>query len=598
MTEPNIEDYAVIGDTQSVALVGRSGSIDWLCLPRFDSGACFAALLGRPEHGRFSIRPAGDARTTRRYRAHTLVLETEFETSSGRARVVDAMPIRGRYPDVVRVVEGVSGEVEMCIELTVRFDYGCVVPWVRRLDGRLLAIAGPDALILASPVATHGRGLHTVASFTVRAGDRVPFVLTWHPSHEEPPESAEAFRSIAETEEWWRAWTSRHTIDGPYREHMIRSLITLKALTYAPTGAIMAAGTTSLPEKFGGERNWDYRCAWLRDATFTLYALMNAGYTAEAKAWRDWLLRAVAGDPAKLQPLYGPAGERRLSERNLDWLPGFAGSRPVRIGNNAAHQFQLDVYGEVLDTLYQARRMGLRSDENAWAVQRAIADWLETRWCDPDQGLWEMRGEPRHFVHSKVMAWAAFDRLVKAVERHQVEGPVDRWRRVRAEIHDEVCRRGFDAELGSFTQSYGSKHLDASVLLIPSVGFLPPDDPRVRSTIEAIERHLVRDGFVSRYVTTDAMNPDGLPGREGAFIACSFWLVDALALIGRIDDARAHFERTIAIANDVGLLSEEYDVEHKRLVGNFPQAFSHVAVVNSARAIAGGPVSLVRRSDT
>ncbi len=598
MSEQKIEDYAVIGDTQSVALVGRSGSIDWLCLPRFDSGACFAALLGGPEHGRFSISPVGEARTTRRYRGDSLILETYFATSSGQARVVDAMPIRGNYPDVVRVIEGISGEVRMSVDLAIRFDYGHVVPWVRRLDGRLLAIAGPDALVLATPVEMHGEKLHTVAELSVRAGQRIPFVLTWHPSHEPPPENAEPFGSLEETERWWVAWAGRHALRGPYRDLMMRSLVTLKALTYAPTGAIIAAGTTSLPEAVGGERNWDYRCAWLRDATFTLYALMSAGYTAEARAWRDWLLRAVAGDPAKLQPLYGPGGERRLSEQTLDWLPGYAGSRPVRIGNDAAHQFQLDVYGEVLDTLHQARRMGLGNDENAWAVQRAIASWLETRWDEPDYGLWEIRGEPRQFVHSKVLAWTAFDRLVKAVEQHGLSGPVDRWRRIRAEIQDEVCRRGFDAELGSFTQSYGSKDLDASLLRIPSVGFLPPDDPRVRGTVEAIERHLVRDGFVARYATTEALNADGLHGREGAFIACSFWLVDALVLVGRVADARERFEHTIAIANDVGLLSEEYDVDHRRLVGNFPQAFSHVAVVNSALALGGGPPSPQMRSHT
>lgn len=600
MSEPKIEDYAIIGDTQSVALVGRNGSIDWLCLPRFDSGACFSALLGNgPEHGRFSIRPVDAARSTRRYRGDTLILETEFETADGRALLVDAMPIRGRHPDVVRVIHGVSGEVRMRVELTIRFDYGSIVPWVRRLnDGRLSAVGGPDALVLASPIQTHGEGLHTVAEFTVRARQKVPFVLTWHPSNEAPPDTAEPFRSLEETEKWWSAWAIRQTVRGPYRDAMIRSLLTLKALTYAPTGAIMAAGTTSLPEAIGKSRNWDYRCAWLRDATFTLFALMHAGYTSEARAWRDWLLRAIAGDPAKLQPLYGPAGERRIPEQTLDWLPGYAGSRPVRIGNKAAHQFQLDVYGEVLDTLHQSRRMGLGSDANAWAVQRAIAEWLETRWNTPDHGLWEVRGQPRHFVHSKVMAWAAFDRLVKAIERQGLDGPVDRWRRIRAEIHDEVCQRGYDATLGSFTQSYGSRDLDASLLLIPSVGFLPPHDPRVRGTIEAIERHLVRDGFVARYPTTEAMNVDGLPGREGAFIACSFWLVDALALIGRKDDARAIFDRTIAIANDVGLLSEEYDVERKRLVGNFPQAFSHVAVVNSARALVGGEVSPLTRSNT
>lgn len=591
-----IEGYAVIGDTQSVALVGRDGSIDWLCLPRFDSGACFAALLGGPENGRFALQPCAEARVERRYRGASLLLETLFHTSEGTVRVIDTMPVRGRYPDVVRVVEGVSGAVRMRVELVIRFDYGNVVPWVRRLDGRLHAIAGPDALILATPVETHGKGMSTVAEITVRAGQRIPFVLTWHPSHERIPESAEPFQSIDETERWWREWSSRHRHEGPYRDEVARSLVTLKALTYAPTGGIVAAGTTSLPEAIGGERNWDYRYCWLRDATFTLYALMHAGYTTEASAWRDWLLRAVAGDPAKLQIVYGPAGERRLDERTLEWLPGYEASRPVRIGNLAAGQLQLDVYGEVLDTLYQARRMGIPSDADAWSLQRVIGEWLESSWMQPDEGLWEARSQPRQFVHSKVMVWAGLDRLVRAVELEGLEGPVDRWRRARAEIHAEVCEKGFDASLGSFTQWYGSKSLDASLLLLPVVGFLPPHDPRVQGTIAAIERTLMHDGFVRRYSTTEGENIDGLRGREGAFIACSFWLVDALVMSGRHEDARKLFERVIAVANDVGLLSEEYDLERKRLVGNFPQAFSHVAVVNAARSLAGGVYGATYRS--
>ncbi len=578
-----IEDYAIVGDTQSVALVGKNGSIDWLCLPRFDSHACFAALLGTPDHGRFLLAPCAPARVARRYRAGSLVLETDFTTADGSVRLIDAMPIRGRHPDVVRIVEGLDGEVEMRAELVIRFDYGSTVPWVRRLDGRLRAIAGPDALVLATPIETCGVGHTTTAEFTVRKGQRVPFVLTWYPSHEPLPERVDAFRAIDETDQWWREWSNQHRPHGTFHAPALRSLITLKALTYAPTGGIVAAGTTSLPECIGGARNWDYRYGWLRDATFTLFALMNAGYTQEAAAWRDWLLRAVAGDPAKLQTMYGPAGERKLDEIELDWLPGYEGSRPVRIGNRASKQIQLDVYGEVLDMLFQARRMGLPSDADAWSMQSVIAEWLESRWHDDDHGLWEVRGHARPFVHSKVMAWTAFDRLVKSVEQQGLDGPVDRWRKVRAEIHEDVCRNGFDATLGSFTQSYGSKVLDASLLLIPATGFLPPDDPRVRGTVEAIERELVQDGLVFRYRTGSGTNLDGLPGREGAFLACTFWFADALVLLGRPADARKVFERTVALANDVGLLSEEYDLEHRRLVGNFPQAFSHVALVNAAR---------------
>jgi GH15 family glucan-1,4-alpha-glucosidase len=596
----DLEGYAIIGDTHSIALVGRDGSIDWLCVPRFDSGACFAALLGGPEHGRFSIRPLAESRVRRRYHGESLVLETEFESSEGIVRIVDAMPIREVHPEVVRVVEGVSGAVRMRLELVIRFDYGKILPWVRRLDdGRLHAVAGPDALVLATPVETRGEGMTTVAELTVRAGDRVPFSLKWHPSTERPPKNVDPMQAIEATTRWWHAWAQRHRTDSPYRDAVVRSLLTLKALTYAPTGGIIAAGTTSLPETIGGVRNWDYRYCWLRDATFTLYALMNAGYTHEAAAWRDWLLRAVAGDPGSLQTVYGPAGERRLDERPLEWLPGYEGARPVRIGNRASEQLQLDVYGEVLDALHQARRMGLRSEEDAWELQRVIGDWLESRWHEPDHGLWEMRGQSRHFVHSKVMAWTALDRLVKAVERQGLPGPVDAWRRARAEIHEEVCRRGFDPSLGSFTQSYDSKLLDASLLLVPVVGFLPADDPRVLGTIAAVERELVRHGFVLRYTTNERdENIDGLPGREGAFIACSFWMVDALTLAGRHEDAREMFERVLSVRNDVGLLSEEYDVERRRLVGNFPQAFSHVGVVNCAYVLARGEAGLPHRSTT
>ncbi|MBX3187111.1 MAG: glycoside hydrolase family 15 protein [Labilithrix sp.] len=585
-----LEGYAVIGDTHSVALVGRNGSIDWLCLPRFDSGACFAGLLGAPGHGHFALAPRSDARVERRYRDDTLVLETDFRTSEGVVRLIDAMPVRDRHPQVVRVVEGITGAVPMRLELVMRFDYGRVVPWVRKLDdGRLLAIAGPDALVLATAMATRGKGLETVAEFTVHAGQRVPFSLSWHPSNEPPPPPPDATRVIEETTRWWRSWSARHAVSGRYRDAVARSLVTLKALTYAPTGGILAAGTTSLPERIGGVRNWDYRYCWLRDATFTLYALMHAGYTEEAGAWRDWLLRAVAGDPGDWQTVYGPAGERRLDERTLAWLPGYEGSSPVRIGNRATEQLQLDVYGEVLDALHQARRMGLSRNDDAWELQRLVGDWLESRWRDVDHGLWEVRGTPRPFVHSKMMAWTGLDRLVKAVEDHGLSGPVAEWRRTRAEIHDEVCRRGFNAALGSFTQSYDSDVLDASLLLMPTVGFLPHDDPRVRGTIAAIERSLVRDGFVLRYATDESSrNVDGLPGREGAFIACSFWMVDALVSIGRVDDARSMFDRILSVRNDVGLLSEEYDLERKRLVGNFPQAFAHVGIVNGAYMLEGG----------
>ena len=588
-----IEDYAVVGDTQTIALVGRDGSIDWLCLPRFDSGACFAALLGDASHGRWRIAPRGGAqRTTRRYRGETLVLETEMATAEGVVRIVDCMPVRGKNPDVVRVVEGVSGSVDMHSELVVRFDYGSVVPWVRRLDGRLHAIAGPDGLVLASPVASRGEGFTTVADFTVRAGDRVPFVLTWFRSHEAPPETAEPFSAIDDTDAWWRAWASRFEDGGPYRDVALRSLITLKALTYAPTGGIVAAATTSLPEALGGSRNWDYRFCWLRDATLTLYALLGAGFREEASAWRDWLLRAVAGDPSKLQIMYSVVGERRLDERAIEWLPGYEGSQPVRIGNAASTQLQLDVYGEVLDTFHQSRRMKIAPDPASWALQRAICESLEGRWDEADQGIWEVRGPRRHFTYSKVMAWVALDRAIKAVAQHGMDGPLDRWRALRDRIHRDVCERGYDPDLGCFTQAYGSKVLDATLLRIPTVGFLPIGDPRVQRTIAAIERTLLKDGFVARYPTHEGGNLDGVEGKEAAFLACSFWLVDAYVMSGRREEARAMFERLVSVRNDVGLLSEEYDVERGRLVGNFPQAFSHVALVNSARNLshAGGPV--------
>jgi GH15 family glucan-1,4-alpha-glucosidase len=578
-----LEDYAVVGDTQTLALIARDGSIDWLCFPRFDSGACFAALLGGPEHGRWKIAPCGESRAGRqRYRDDTLVLETEIDCEDGTIRIVDCMPIRVGAPDLVRVVEGVRGRVPVELELVIRYDYGSIVPWVRREDGRLHAIAGPDALVLATPAKHFGRDLTTRAEFVVAPGDRVPFTLTWHRSHERMPDSPDPERSIADTEAWWRAWSRRCTARSCYRDAMVRSLIVLKALTYGPTGGFVAAGTTSLPEELGGVRNWDYRYCWLRDATFALQAMLDAGYADEARAWRDWLLRAVAGEPAKLQILYGVAGERRIDERDVSWLPGYETSRPVRIGNGAVDQLQLDVYGELMDVLHHARCAGLPEERSAWSVQRACLEWLESHWREPDEGVWEVRRARRQFTFSKVMVWAAFDRAIRTVERFGGGGPVDRWRALRDEVHAETCARGFDRARNTFVQAYGARELDASLLLLPIVGFLPPEDPRVVGTIDAIGRELVVDGFVRRYLADDCARIDGLPGCDNAFIACSFWLVDALALIGRRRDAVELFERLLALRNSVGLLSEEYDTKRRRLVGNFPQAFSHIALVNSA----------------
>ena len=595
-----IEDYALIGDTHTAALVGSDGSIDWLCLPRFDSGACFASLLGTEEHGRWLLAPVDGFRVHRRYRSGTLVLETEFTTATGTVRVIDCMPPRRDLPEVVRLVEGVGGRVAMRMELVVRFDYGRVVPWVRRVDGALSLVAGPDALRLHTPVETEGRGRTTVAAFAVEAGDTVPFVLAWHPSHQRAPRPLDAAQAVAGTEAWWHDWSARETLTGPWAQAVKRSLITLKALTYAPTGGIVAAATTSLPEKLGGERNWDYRYCWLRDATFTLYALMLAGHEAEARAWRDWLLRAVAGDPADLQIMYGPAGERRLTELTLDWLPGYQGAAPVRVGNAASGQLQLDVYGEVMDAMHQGRRAGIDHDLASWDLQRALLDFIESGWRQPDNGIWEVRGPRRQFTHSKVMAWVALDRAVKAVEQFGLPGPVDRWKRARAEIHDEVCRKGYDPRRDTFTQSYGSRELDASLLLIPLVGFLPAHDERTRGTIAAIQRELVTDGFVRRYPTSETGDVDGLPSGEGAFLACTFWLADNLALIGRHSEARAMFERLLTLRNDVGLLAEEYDPVAKRQVGNFPQAFSHVGLINTAHNLTrtAGPAYQRGRQDT
>ncbi len=592
-----IEDYALIGDTETGALVGLDGSIDWLCLPRFDAPACFAGLLGGPQHGRWMISPAGGVRRVeRRYRPGTLVLETLWETDDGVVRVVDCMPPRDLIPDVLRLVEGVSGRVPMRMELIVRFDYGAIVPWVRRHEQYLEAVAGPDALRLRTPVELRGENLTTVAEFAVRQGDVVPFGLSWHASHEQPPPVRDPARSVQATQRWWEAWSGRCTYDGGYAEPVSQSLRTLKALTYRPTGGIVAALTTSLPEQLGGVRNWDYRFCWLRDATFTLLSLLAAGYTEEAERWRDWLLRAVAGQPEAMQIMYGPAGERRLPELELPWLPGYERSAPVRIGNGAAQQFQLDVYGELMDSLHDARDAGIDPDPAAWGLQVKLMEFLETAWRREDEGIWEVRGPRRDFVHSKVMAWVAFDRAVKAVERFGLEGPADRWRALREQVHAEVCRDGFDAERATFTQSYGSRQLDASLLMIPLVGFLAPDDPRVDGTVRAIERELVEDGFVMRYPTQPDV--DGLPPGEGAFLPCSFWLVDCLALTGRRSEALALYDRLLELRNDVGLLSEEYDPHAERLVGNFPQAFTHVGLVNSALNLdrGVGPANRRRRA--
>jgi GH15 family glucan-1,4-alpha-glucosidase len=575
-----IEDYALLGDTHTAALVGRDGSIDWLCLPRFDSGACFAALLGTPEHGRWLLAPIGEHRTAaRRYRPESLVLETEFRTGTGSVRVTDCMPVRDGSAAVVRRVEGLSGEVRMRSELLLRFDYGHVVPWLRTEGRRLHGLAGPDAVVLDGDVAhSHDRDGAAVAEFTVRAGRHADFRLAWAPSRRAPSPPDDVGQTIEATDRWWREWSGRCTYRGEYRDAVVRSLVTLKAMTYAPSGGIVAAPTTSLPERLGGIRNWDYRYCWIRDATFTLLALLGAGYRDEAAAWREWLLRALAGRPEQMQILYGIEGERRLTELELDWLPGYAGSRPVRVGNAAAGQFQLDVYGELMDALHQARAHDLPPDHTAWEVQRELLDFLESRWRDADDGIWEMRGPRRHFTHSKVMAWAGMDRAVRAVEQFGLDGPADRWRRVRAEIAADVCTHGYDADRNTFTQSYGSTDLDAALLLMAPVGFLPATDPRIRGTVAAVERELCRDGFVLRYTSEG----DGLPPGEGAFLPCTFWLADALVLAGRRDDARAVFERLLGVRNDVGLLAEEYDPGSGRMLGNVPQALSHLALVGTA----------------
>lgn len=580
-----LESYGFIGDLHTCALVGLNGSIDWLCVPRADSNAVFAALLGDDRNGSWRIAPSEPVvRAGHAYRRDTLILETEFETTEGVVRVIDCMPPVGPNRDIVRVVEGVRGEVAMKMRLIVRMDYGRTIPWVQHgSGGGVLAVAGPDAMILRTAVPTHGEELSTAATFTVKPGEKKTFVLTWFRSHLTAPEPIDALRALDQTELFWREWTSRCTYRGEWREAVVRALITLKGLTYAPTGGILAAATTSLPEHVGGVRNWDYRYCWLRDATFTLYSFMEAGYTDEASAWGDWLLRAVAGDPAQLQIMYGAAGERTLPEIELPHLRGYEDSRPVRIGNAAAAQFQLDVYGEVLDAMHLARKVGLKAGPHSWALQRHLVEFVVKNWSEPDEGIWEIRGPRRHFTHSKIMAWVAMDRAVKAVEDFGLEGNVERWREVRQAIHDDVCAQGFHPGRKAFTQFYGSDLLDASVLMMPLVGFLPAKDPRVVSTVEAIQAELVRDGFCYRYHPEKSVGVDGLPPGEGAFLPCSFWLVDCLYLMGREREAREFFARLLEIRNDLGLLAEEYDPVGRRQLGNYPQAFSLIGLVNTAQ---------------
>jgi GH15 family glucan-1,4-alpha-glucosidase len=592
-----IEDYALIGDCETAVLVSRGGSMDWLCWPRFDSDACFAALLGTRDHGRWLISPReASARISRRYRGDTLILETTFETKEGVVKLTDFMPLRDGRSDVVRIVTGERGKVAMHTELILRFGYGAIVPWVTRLpDGGIRAIAGPDMVLLCSNVKLHGENLTTVGDFTVSAGESVSFVLTYAPSHLPAPKPVDPKQALNITEKFWTEWSARCRGGGACPEPVVRSLVTLKALTYAPTGGIVAAPTTSLPEHLGGKRNWDYRFCWLRDATLTLLALMNADYYQEAHDWRAWLARAVAGSPDQIQIMYGIAGERRLTEWEVPWLPGYENSAPVRIGNDAHRQLQLDVYGEVMDAFHQARLGGLAALESGWDLQIAMLRRLENAWHEPDESIWEVRGPRRHFTYSKVMAWVAFDRAIKSAEKFNLPGPLERWRQLRTQTHAEVCQRGYNAELGSFVQAYDGTELDASLLLLAEVGFLPPQDPRIRGTVEAIERHLTVDGFVLRYATEST--DDGLPPGEGAFLACSFWLVDAYILLGRHNDARRLFERLLGLCNDVGLLSEEYDPRSGRLVGNFPQAFSHVALINSAFNLTAGAKPAEQRAE-
>ncbi|PSL03643.1 GH15 family glucan-1,4-alpha-glucosidase [Haloactinopolyspora alba] len=583
-----IEDHGIIGDLHTAALVDRDGTIDWLCLPRFDSAACFAALLGTEKHGYWRMAPTGAGQADRRwYRGETLILEHVWDTPDGSVKVTDLMPPSSGQHDLVRIVEGISGRVAMHSELRLRFDYGRSVPWMHRKDGMIVGVAGPDSVALHCDVPTYGRALTTHSDFIVNEGERVAFVLAWSPSHEPPAAPVDPRHALDTTEAFWNEWASRCTYQGPYRDAVIRSLLTLKALTFAPTGGIVAAPTTSLPEDIGGVRNWDYRYCWLRDSAFTLDALIRSGYVDEAREWRDWLLRAIGGNPGELQIMYGLAGERRLAEYELDWLGGYEGSSPVRVGNAAAEQLQIDVYGEVLDTLARARQHGLPLEQHAWALQEKLLEHLEKAWQEPDEGLWEVRGPRRHFVHSKVMAWVAADRAVQTLQQNQMRGDIDRWRAMRATILSEVTKYGYDSERSTFTQSYGEPTLDAALLQIPIVGFLPPDDPRVIGTVDAVERELsVDSGLLLRY-RGDGV--DGLPGDEGAFLACSFWMVEALHLTGRPERARELFERLLSLRNDLGLLAEEYDPRTGRMVGNFPQALSHIPLVTAAYLIAEMP---------
>ena len=591
MTTPArpIEDHALIGDKRTCALVAKDGTIDWMCLPRFDGPAVFCSILGTPDNGEWRMAPAsGITDSVRRYAGETLVLETDMTCAEGRVRIIDLMSPEPSGPCLVRIVEGLEGSVPMESVVAARFDYGRTRPWVRHMPEGADLISGPEALRIVSPVELARQEGDIAFRFTVAEGERVSFTLNHHLSHEPAPAGPDPEQALAGALEWWESWSSRCPFEGPWREPVIRSLITLKALSYAPTGALLAAATTSLPEQPGGVRNWDYRYGWLRDATFTLYAMMLGGYTREAVAWRDWLLRAVAGDPEDMQIMYGAAGERRLDEWEVPWLEGHGGAKPVRIGNAASDQFQLDVYGEVMDSLHVARRIGVEPDPDTWALELALMQSLEQRWREPDEGIWEVRGPRRHFTHSKVMAWVAFDRAIRAVENSGLTGPVDRWRAQRDEVHAEVCEHGWDEELGAFVQAYDVQRLDASLLMIPLVGFLPIDDPRVISTMEVIQRDLTYEGLVLRYETLENAAVDGLPAGEGAFLLCTFWLVDNLAMAGRHDEALEIFERLLSIRNDVGLLSEQWDNDGQRMLGNFPQAFSHVGLINSAWNLSGG----------
>jgi GH15 family glucan-1,4-alpha-glucosidase len=592
-----IEDYALIGDLETAALIGCDGSIDWLCWPRFDSDACFAALLGTAEHGRWLLGAAdANVKVSRRYRDCTLILETRLESDTGAATIIDFMPPRGKASDIIRLVIGERGEIELRTELVIRFGYGAIVPWVTRLEkGTWQAIAGPDMLLLHTDVRMKGENLKTVSRFSVKQGERVSFVLTYSPSHLPPPKKPDVDCALADTEHFWREWVATGQKAQPWPDAAARSLITLRALIYSPTGGIVAAPTTSLPEHIGGVRNWDYRYCWLRDATLTLLAFMNAGHFDEAVAWREWLLRAIAGTPEQLHIMYGIGGERRLTEWEVPWLPGYGQSAPVRVGNAAHAQLQLDVFGEIMDVLHQARKGGIATLETGWSLQCELLTHLTKIWEQPDQGIWEVRGPAQHFTHSKIMAWVAFDRAVKDAERYQLDAPIEEWRALRDRIHRQVCERGFDPALNCFVQSYGSKHLDASLLLISQLGFLPADDPRVQGTVRAIEDRLLRDGFVQRY-DTEVTN-DGLPPGEGVFLPCSFWLADAYAMCGRLDEAQALFERLLALSNDVGLFAEEYDPVSKRLVGNFPQAFSHLSLVATACNLAHAKKPAEQRSE-